>query len=290
MPDLELIGTPEEQKSFTEVLRHNEMAESDLSTRIADFDKKDILFRSHIDEKNWPYRSLVFDPRVFTALYEKTARTLANKPRGRMIPREGGDVLGAKINNEILSFQWDDNERVDETAMIAKWAMMDLNARKYGASFALTKWHWQREVSRGEDGKNKSKIFYDGPNFRPLNNRDCLPNPSYSTIKNWFQTREYLTLQEMKDVNDAARSKPVYKNLDLLRSLLQSETQKGGDARASNYVIKNKAIKGLTDFLGQDEMYKVVEVVTEYRPDKWITFSPKHGVILRDIPDRKSVV
>lgn len=289
MPEVPALGTKEEIQTFFEVDRHYSMATEDLDVRRKDWDKKDELFRSHINETRWPYRSLVFDPRTFTALYEKTARILANKPRGRVIPREGGDVVKAKIINELLSFQWDDNTRADNDSMLAKWAMMDQNARKYGASFGLAKWHWKRQVIREEkDGKKigKSKIFFDGPNFRPLNNRDCLPNPSYSTIKNWFQHREYLTLEELSDTNDAARGKAIYKNLDILRQQVRKDAKDtNGDSRSTNYDVKNLSIKGLTDYLGHDEVNKVIEVVTEYRPDRWITFSPRHGVILRDIPN-----
>lgn len=276
MPETPSIrGTKEEQQLFTEVNWHYDTAKEDLEVRRADFDKKDILFRSHIPESGWPYTSLVFDPRIFTSLFEKSSRILANKPRGRMVPREGGDSLGAKINNELLNFQWDENERVDGMPMLAKWAMMDLNTRKYGASFGLVKWQYE---------KKNGDTFYDGPNFKPLANRDCLPNPAYSTIKNWFQYRDYVTLQELETVNDAARSRPIYKNLDILRQTLQAEAnEKGGDTREANYISKNKSIKGLTDYLGKDPTFKTVEIITEYRDDKWITFAPKHGVVLRDI-------
>ena len=286
--ELPIAGTKQEQRLFTDVFRHYVMAKEDLATRIIDFDKKDILFRSHIDEKNWPYRSLIFDPRVFTAIFEKTSRILANKPRGRMVPRESGDALGARINNELLSFQWDDNDRADNNPMLAKWAMMDLNARKYGASFGLAKWKYERQVKRSVNKKEKpvSSVYFDGPNFKPLENRDCLPNPSYSTIKNWFQHREYVTFQELENCNDASRTEPAkYINLEELKERLRLESKKGGDRRDSNYTVKNLSIKGLTDYLGQDEVFKTIEIVTEYRQDRWITFSPKHGVILRDIPN-----
>lgn len=280
---LVLRGSPEEQKIFTEVHSHYLLAKEDLEVRIKDFDKKDILFRSHIEKEKWPYRAIVFDPRTFTALYEKTARLLGNKPRGRLIPREGGDAIGAMVNNALLDFQWDDNERVDNLAMLAKWAIMDLNTRKYGASFGLAKWHYQTMISAKD---KKRTVFFDGPNFKPLNNRDCLPNPSYTTIKNWFDHRDYLTLSELENINDAARGKPIYKNLHLLKDALQEEAKdSGGDRRSVNYQSKNLIIKGLTDFLGRDEYNKVVEVITEYRPERWITFSPRHGVILRDIPN-----
>ncbi len=126
MSDAIVKGSPQEQTTFGDLFRHYTMAREDLDQRIKDFDKKDILFRSHIVKEKWPYRSLITDPVIFTALYEKTARTFANKPRGRMLPREGGDAIGAKINNELLSFQWDDNERVDAQSMLVKWALMDL--------------------------------------------------------------------------------------------------------------------------------------------------------------------
>ncbi len=281
-------GDRAERNLFTDVIEHYDMARSDLDARIPDFDTKDELFRSHIDEANWPYSSVVFDPRVFTAIFEKTSRLFANKLRGRMVPREGGDSLGAQINNELLSFQWDDNERVDQQSMLSKWAMMDQNCRKYGSSFALCKWRHERKFEK--NGKKMNSVpFYDGPDFKPLVNRDVLVNPSYSTIKKWFQYREYLTVDELKGVNDAARGKPIYKNLDVLMDSLKksSEFDKGNrsDNRDNNWVSKNKSIKGLQDWLGQDKVYRTVEVVTEYRPERWITFAPKHGVILRDIPN-----
>lgn len=281
--EVPIAGTKEEQKLFTDCFRHYSMAKEDLAQRIVDFDKKDILFRSHIPNNGkWPYASRVFDPRIFTALFEKTSRIIANKPQGRLVPREGGDALGAKINNELLAWQWDDNERADASTMLSKWSLMDLNARKYGASFGLCTWKYERK----EDFDTKKMYpYFDGPNFKPLNNRDCLANPSYPTIKNWFQHREYLTLQELESTNNAARSKPIYKNLNILKQKLREETREGGDQRSSNYVIKNKEIKGLQDYLGRDEVFKTIEVVTEYRCDKWITFSPKHGLILREIPN-----
>src|SRR5882672_5501680 len=53
---------------------------------------------------DWPYNSRVVDPRIRTTVIEKDARLLNNKLRGRLVPREGGDVLGAQINNALLDF------------------------------------------------------------------------------------------------------------------------------------------------------------------------------------------
>jgi len=285
--ELTVVGSNREQEVFKTVYSHYTLAKQDLEARIPDWDKKDELFRSHIDDTNWPYNAVVFDPRVFAAIFEKTSRLLARKPKGRLVPREGGDVLGAKINNEVLSFQWDETQRIGNRPMVAEWALIDQNARKYGAGFGICKWHYQTRLvdDPKKKGKKKREVYFDGPTFKALVNRDCLPNPSYSTIKGWFQYREYLTIDELTEVNDVAQGKPIYKNLDLLRQQIGKENEGGGDTRESNWASKNKEISGLTDYLGKDETTKVVEIVTEYRPDRWIVFAPKHGVIIRDIPN-----
>lgn len=277
-----------EYKLLTEVQRHYEMAKQDLDVRKEDFDTADELFRSYLDEKKWPYSSLIFVPRVFTTIFEKTSRLIGTKPRGRLVPREGGDVIGAKINYELLNYQWDDISRINSNPMIARWSMMDMNARKYGASFALCKWRYERKVVKdakeGGTPEFKSKPYFDGPSFEVLNNRDVLANPSYSEIKGWFQHREYLTLAEMMGINDAARGKPIYRNLDELLEKIRHE-MKTMDTRDTNSTSRNKQMKGQEDFLGRDEFNKTVEIITEYRENRWISFAPQHGVIIRDIPN-----
>jgi len=277
MPEALIVrGTKKERQTFYDVDQHYRMAKDDLEQRFADWDAKDELFRSHIRESGWPYSAEIFVPHTFTALFEKMARLNGGKPRGRLIPREGGDVIKAKINNELLNFQWDEAGRVDNEPMVAKYARMDLNTRLYGASFAIAKWRY--ECDKNGD------VLFDGPVLKVLNNRDCLPNPSYSTIKNWFQYRDYVTIQELERVNDISLEKPVYKNLKLLKDAVVEESKATGDLREENYMPHGRAITGQQDFLGHDEApeFRTVEIVTEYRNDRKIVFSPKHGVILED--------
>jgi hypothetical protein len=279
-------GTDSEIKLFKEVNDHYKIAREDLETRITrknGFDDADKMFASYIDASNWPYSSQLFDPIPYTVILEKSGRLVGSKPKGRLVPREGGDSLGAFINNELLSYQWEDNTRLGEP-MIAKWSMMDMNVRKYGSSFAITKWRKEKKVSKDGE-KVTSEVFYDGPDFTVCNPRDVLANPSYSFINKWFQYREYSTLDELKRINETSVSKNVYKNLDVLQTSLDEEKAQKGDRRDNNYTSKNKSMRGLTDYMGTDETYPVVELITEYRPDRWITFATKHGVIVRDIPN-----
>lgn len=273
-------GTKAEISTFTDVLSHYTTAKEDLDQRIQrknGFNDADKFFSSHIDEKSWPYKSIMFDPRPYTVVLEKSARLIGSKPKGRLVPREGGDTLGAYVNNELLSFQWDDNSRLGET-MVSKWIQMDQNARKYGSSFAICKWRYETKPYSG-----KRKTYYDGPDFTVCNPRDVLANPSYSTVQKWFDYREYVTIQDLENVNDTAKGDPIYKNLDLLKDSIKEGSPKKGDSRDANYVNYNKSMRGLTDYLGRDEVFKTIEIVTEYRADRWITFAPRYGVIIRDV-------
>ena len=280
-----------EEQVFFEVDHHNKIGfdETDLrSTGVGrigsiSFDEADELFRSYIDEDKWPYDALLFDPRVFTFIFEKTSRLIASKPRAHLIPREGSDTLGAKVNNVLLDYQWD--QATHSGTMLQKWALMDINARKYGASFGLAKWRYERNDS-GEP-------IFDGPDMQVLNNRDFAHDLTATSIEsaNWVQVRQYVTFDELERVNDANRKKPIWKNMEKLRYAIgktgkggKSERGGGGDSRSSNWTSRNRAISNLElDPTGKDIVFKTIEVVTEYRKDRWITFAPKHGVVLRDI-------
>lgn len=283
---LPILGTKQEVDIFTEVNGHYVMAKEDLQQRIQrknGFDDSDKMYSSYIDEKNWPFKSVIFDPRPYTVILEKSARLVGSKPKGRLVPREGGDTLGAYVNNELLSYEWDDNTRLGES-MISKWIQMDQNTRKYGAAFGICKWRYECKVTKDSKGAKK-KVFYDGPDFQVINPRDVLSNPSYTFINKWFQHREYTTISDLETINDSARKEPIYKNLDLLKTAVREsdKTSSGGTPRDANYVNQNKQMRGLSDYMGRDKVFKTIEIVTEYRSNRWITFAPKFGVVIRDI-------
>lgn len=294
MPDKKMIQDlsetrKKEEQVFKDVKRHSDLGFDETDKRATgrnrigslSFNEADELFRSWLDENKWPYDALLFDPRVFTFIFEKTSRLIANKPKGRLSPREGSDALSARINNSLLDYQWD-NANVGGS-MLSKWSIMDINTRKYGAAFALCKWRYEKD--------SHDKIVFDGPDMQVLNNRDVAHDLSATAIENcnWFQVRQYVTIQDLQNVNDASRSGPHYKNLQKLKDTVRFNEQNGsvsngGDSRGTNWISRNRSISGLEqDPVGKDDVFKTIEIVTEYRRDRWITFAPKHGVILRDI-------
>lgn len=228
---------------------------------------------------DWPYLNKVVDPRIRTSLIEKNARLLNTKLRGRLVPREGGDVLRARINNALLDFQWDNANHGG--TMLEKWGAMDLDTRLYGSKFALIYWRHEegKEIKVGR--KKQKKILFDGNEMKPLDIRDCGMDPTADHIRNakWFQLREWKTLDELEKVSDTSNS-PYYPGLAELKNKM---AEGSSDRRDNAYENRVLTLKGLSDRMGDDDVFSVVEVVTEYRKDRWITFAPKYKVILRDI-------
>lgn len=203
---------------------------------------------------NWPYQAVVTDPRIRTTITEKTSRLLNSRLQGRLIPREGGDVLKARINNAILDYQWD--AASDGGSMLEKCAVSDQMTRIFGASFALVYWDVK---------KNSNEIKVWDP-------RDIFFDPSASHIRNakWVQMREYTT-------PDALERRGY--NVGKLRSIIKSGVT---DNRQNNWESQVKANRGLDGSTSRDTVNPTIEVVTEWTPEDCTVFAPKHGVIVYD--------
>jgi len=217
---------------------------------------------------DWPYIARVVDPRIRTSLNEKNGRLLNSKLRGRLVPREGGDVLKARINNSVLDFQWD-NANFGGT-MLSKWSDMDMDTRLYASKFARVLWKTQKE------GK---KVVFEGNEFEPKDIRDCGIDPTSHNIRDakWFQSREWAKVEDLEE------DKKLYPGLSKLIKAIRTDENTANDRRDTAYTSRLLSNKGLTDRMGDDKTFPIVEIVHEYRVDKWITFSPKHDIILREI-------
>jgi len=265
----------ENKEILNEVQKHYQQWTEDRDTRMTREngwnDILDAFFGKLPDD--WPYLSRVVDPRLRTTVIEKKARLTNSKLRGRLVPREGGDIISAKINNALLDFQWDNSG--DGGSMNHKWGLMDQDARLFGSCFGLVTWKYE---TTNEDGKEK--VIFNGNEFRYLDVRDVgLINGTNVRDAKWVQVSDYITLDDLENENQMP-GEPKWKNLEDLKERVSRDAQ---DKRENNYVSRIKSLKGLEDRLGDDNAFPVVELVTEYRSDRWITFSPKYNLLVRDI-------
>ena len=218
--------------------------------------------------ENWPYNTKVVDPRIRTSVLEKNSRLLNSKLRGRLVPREGGDILGAKINNAKLDFDWD-NANFGGT-MLYKWGLMDQDTRLYASKFALIYWRTQRV---------DDTLTFEGNEMMPLDIRNCGIDPTSDGIRNakWFQWQRWEKIEDLIAIN---KETGKYSNLNKLLTAVNNGDNPSQDRKDSAYQSKVLNLKGLEDRTGDDKSFPVLEIVTEFREDKFITFSPKHSIII----------
>lgn len=262
-----------------ECLRHYEQGTQDNDQRRLRENGWNDVVRAYLGKlpTDWPYLAMVTDPIIRTSILEKTSRLFNGRLRGRLIPREGGDILKAKINNALLDYQWDSAN--DGGSMIEKWALMDMQTRLYGASFALTYWC----VKKDDD----DKVIFEGNEMKVLDNRDVFIDYTAPHIRSakWVQVREWKKIEDLEAENEAAGGK-LYRNLDVIRDELnkwRKSQSNGGDRRDNKYEDIVKQLRGLEDRIGEDISFPVLEVVTEYRDNQWITFVPRFKIVIRDI-------
>lgn len=257
---------------LSEVSRHYDDGKGELDTRITHkergFDVYDRVFRNYIDPTTWPFRARVPDGRGSTLLKRKTDRLLASKLRGKLSPRKNGSELKAKINTELVLSQWQYHDLCSDEPILMKWRKVDQSTRKYGAGFGFVGW---------EKSNDKNQ-----PWFEHLENRDVITQPGARSLEDceWVQVRRYVTIAELKKINDKAKFGKIYDE----KTIKDMEEQEANDQK--DYVSVNKMVSGLQNANQGNR----IEVVTEYRRDKWITFLPKRGdgkksMLLREIPN-----
>lgn len=261
----------DEDRVLLEVMQHYQWWTDDNQTRKTrpdiGWDEITKAYYGRLPD-DWPFISRTTDPRIRTTLLEKNAR-LTNRPmRGKVAPREGGDIVKARINNSLIYYQWDAANFGG--SMTSKISISDLDSRLYQSKFGYVYW---REV---KDGK---QTVFSGNEFMPLNIEDCGLDPNAEGIKDakWFQMRSYDLVSNLEANAD------LYPGLAELKKRISIEKNKKDvhqTRRDTNYLTANKQLKGLEDRMGTDMAFPVVEKVVEFRNDKQIIFCPKYAVVL----------
>lgn len=218
--------------------------------------------------EDWPFISRTNDPRIRTSLIEKNARLTKNRLRGKVLPREGGDILKARINNALIEYQWDTANHGG--TMQQKISDCDMSARLYGSKFSYV---WWRTSYKGD------KLVFDGNEMTPISKDDCGMDKNCDHVRSakWFQHRIWMLLQ---DIEANKEMYPGYEELKRQIDINKNKRTVNQQRRDSKYSNKVREIVGIEDKMGQDSAFPVVEIVVEYRNDKWITFSPAYNTLL----------
>lgn len=256
-----------QEDHLTRLMRHYLFGTQDMDTRRVRKNGWNETINAYMSRVpvNWPYNSVVTNPLIRTAILEKTSRLLNAKLQGRLVPREDGDYVKAKIANALLDFQWD--VATEGGSMLEKLAECDQDARVYGAAWVLVYWNVEKE-------SNEIKV---------LNPRDIFIDGSATHVRNarWIQVREYTTFDKLEDRGyDVAEAREMAAKGEITSEL-----------RSTRYEDIVKANRGLVDRVGQidDLENPEVEICTEYGFDRngkgYMTiFLPRFGYVISDKP------
>lgn len=208
--------------------------------------------------KNWPYNSVVTVPLIRSTILEKTARLLNAKLQGRLVPREGGDIIKAKINNALLDFQWDFAN--EGGSMIEKVSFTDQITRLYGSAFVLVFWDVNKE-SNEIKLLNPNDVWFDG-------------GATHSRNAKWVDVREFTNFDALE-----ARGYNVTRARQMARKgEITSQLQ------SNQYLSQVKENRGLEERNGEndDPINPVVEIITEWTATSCTIYLPKYDLMIYD--------
>lgn len=242
-----------------EVIGHQKASERWLSTISDTWDEKEAMLIGQLEDSlSKKTKNKVFDPRLSTVVFERAARVMAQSPRGKAFAVSKDDVGKNALMNLLLNYyRKNDNSQYSH---LIKLRMLDLYSMVYGSMFAMVTW------------VVNPKNNYIGPSLYILPIRDCFPQPGRKNIDemDWFTVRTMVSAESLRNVDGTVWKKG---NIERLLNELKSEKSEGDINDSSD----RKSYVERSYFPGEegDTAYPQIELFTEYRGDKWITWAPQ---------------
>lgn len=255
--------------------QHSVDSEAAMNKFTTSWDEKEAMLICRLKDEistKGKVHSGVFDPRLSTIVFERAARVMAQNPSGKAYAVSENDMGKNQFMNLLLRY-YQKNANMWHS-MVIKSRMLDLYSLVYGTMFALVTW----VVDPARD--------YIGPEMVPLPIRTCFPQPGATSINDcdWFQVS---SMKNMSWLKTQAKKSPKWKNVDKLEAYVLGDKLTGtGDVKPDDQTSFVERTWYDNPVGSGDKAFPEVELKTEYRRNRWITFAPKYdNLILRDIPN-----
>lgn len=237
------------------------------------------MYRSKLDETNYPWQSNIFVPYPYSTVETLVPRLSAGKPQIDILPVEPNDIDNARVMNTLIDFQWDQmNMNVLLPEVIREMLI-------YGTAIVKVCWEMRKEkrqvfadVEEGNPEFGKTQIeeevtVYDAPKVELVDLYDFFFDPTATDIDSaaWCIHRTKSTLSRLKDLQKSG----IYKNVHLVE---------GSSGTHSN---DDKANRRSTSGIQDEEYYSTDEDVEllEYWEDDRVVVVANDKVIIRDEPN-----
>jgi len=244
-----------------EAQEHFIQSESYMQPLQTSFDEKEaLLIGQPEDSISKRTKSKIFDPRLSTIVIERAARVASQNLKGKAFAVSKDDIGKNLVMNLLIDyFKRNGNEQFSH---LIKMRLFSVYSMVYGSMFGLVPW------------KVNTKTGYIGAEFLLLPIRDCYPQPGAQQINDmdWFDVRNVVTPTWLSQQDPETWDMP-----EILKLIEDLKTQKG--TGVTGKVEENKSYVSRHYFPNTvkgdiNPMYTPLELYTEYRGDKWITWSP----------------
>ena len=252
------MNKQEQDTLLDDVQSHLEDSNSYLETLRNDWDDLEAMLIVRLtDELSAKSENRIFDPRLSTIVYERASRVMAQNPKGKAYANSKDDVGKNMLMNLLLKYFYKNANEQD--SMLVKLRMLDVYSLVYGSMFALVPWR-------------VDKNGYIGPELNILPIRDCFPQTTKRNTSDmdWFTVRNVVSIDWLNK-----QSPEVWQNVSALEADLKNNKDGGDGANATDQDKRSYVERELYPSTFGDVSYPQVEMYTEYRKDRWITWTPK---------------
>ena len=264
----ESVPVTEEQKQDQELLEecveHQRQSQNHLETVAGSWDEKESMLIGKLEDTlSKKTKNKVFDHRLSTIIFERAARVMAQNPRGKAYAVSADDIgknmlMNLRMNHAIT-------KDTMQFSHLLKNRLMDLYSMVYGSMFSLE--FWMVDLKTG----------YSGPQGYMIPIRDAFPQPGIKNVNDmlWFIVRTMMSTDSLKAI---AKGQGGEWKADNIRRLLTSlkEHKFEGDKTLSKHNTKSYVERTMFPTDVQDKAFPQVEVFTEYRRGKWVTWAAQH--------------
>lgn len=237
------------------------------------------LYRSELEEKNYPWQSNLFIPYAFSTVETVVPRLVSNRPQIDIVPREPEDQDRATIMNNLIDYQWD---LMDMNVLLPE-AVKEMAI--YGT--VILKVGWKKEEKEvisaevvdeeipelGTVPITEKKTVYDGPSVELVDLYDFFWDPEATDIDTakWVIHRTKRSLDYLKE----KQRQKIYKNINLLE-------QSASPVQLDDQKQQRRATLGISlpDYTAEKDD-KDIELL-EYWSDDKVCVVANRSVIIRE--------
>lgn len=250
----------EDLQLLDECIDHQAQSAKMLETVSSTWDEKEAMLIGKLEDSlSKKAKSKIFDPRLSTIVFERASRVMAQNPKGKALAVSSDDIgKNALMNLYLKHVVSKDNEQFSH---LVKLRMLDLYSLVYGSMFSLVSW------------RVNMKSGYIGPSTYIIPIRDAFPQPGIRNVNDadWFDVRTWLSAGVLKNVDgEVWRGGNIAALIEQLKKE-KSEGDKPKDGKNDRSYVERTYYPSNTG----DAAFPRLEVFTEYRGNKWITWTPQ---------------